>query len=55
METQLFFHLSGAGVLAVAMVAIFRATFFTVQQRTTAVVHRAASLGRHHAMGGMGI
>lgn len=33
MGTQLFTYLFGAGVLAIAMVAIFRATFFTVQQR----------------------
>ncbi len=38
METQLLTYLFGAGVLAIAMIAIVRATFFTVQQRTTAIV-----------------
>jgi regulator of protease activity HflC (stomatin/prohibitin superfamily) len=40
METQLVTYLFGAGVLAVAMVAVLRATLFTVEQRTTAIVQR---------------
>jgi regulator of protease activity HflC (stomatin/prohibitin superfamily) len=52
METQLFTYLFGAGVLAIALVAIFRATFFTVQQRTVAIVQR---LGKFMREAGPGI
>jgi regulator of protease activity HflC (stomatin/prohibitin superfamily) len=52
METQMVTYLFGAGVLAIAMVAVFRATFFTVQQRTTAIVQR---LGKFMREAGPGI
>jgi regulator of protease activity HflC (stomatin/prohibitin superfamily) len=52
METQMVTYLFGAGVLAIALVAIFRATFFTVQQRTTAIVQR---LGKFMREAGPGI
>ena len=34
MEPQLMTYLLGAGVLAIAMIAMFRAMFFTVEQHT---------------------
>ncbi len=52
METQIVTYIFGAGVLAIALVIIFRATFFTVQQRTTAVVQR---LGKFMREAGPGI
>ena len=51
METQLFTYLFGAGVLAIALVAIIRATFFTVQQRTVAIVQRLGKFVREAAPG----
>ncbi len=46
METQLVTYLFGAGVLAIAMIAVFRATLFTVEQRTTAIVQRLGKFVR---------
>jgi regulator of protease activity HflC (stomatin/prohibitin superfamily) len=51
MEPQLLTYLFGAGVLAIAMIAIFRATFFTVQQRTTAIVQRFGKFMREAGPG----
>jgi len=44
METQLVTYLFGSGVPAIALVAIFRATFFTVQQRTTAIADQRQAI-----------
>jgi len=52
METQSVTYLFGAGVLAITMIAVFRAMFFTVQQRTTAIVQR---LGKFMREAGPGI
>ena len=51
METKMVTYLFGAGVLAIAMVALFRATFFTVQQRTTAIVQRLGKFTREAGPG----
>ena len=51
METQLVTYLFGAGVLAIALVTVFRATFFTVQQRTVAIVQRLGKFVREAAPG----
>ena len=51
METQMVTYLFGVGVLAIALVAIFRATFFTVQQRTTAIVQRLGKFMRESGPG----
>ena len=52
MNTQLVTHLFGAGALAILLVAILQTTFFTVQQRTTAIVQR---LGKFMREAGPGI
>lgn len=51
MEPQMLPYLFGAGVLAIAMIAVFRATLFTVQQRTTAIVQRLGKFTREAGPG----
>jgi regulator of protease activity HflC (stomatin/prohibitin superfamily) len=51
MVAQLLTYLFGAMVLAFALVAFFQATFFTVQQRTAAIVQRLGKFVREAAPG----
>lgn len=51
MESQLLPYLFGAGVLAIAMIAVFRAALFTVQQRTTTIVQRLGKFTREAGPG----
>ncbi|MEJ2240224.1 MAG: SPFH domain-containing protein, partial [Gemmatimonadales bacterium] len=52
MEIGPMTYIFGAGVLTVVTIVAFRITFFTVQQRTTAIVQR---LGRFLREAGPGI
>ena len=52
MEIGLMTYIFGAGVLTVETIVVFRTTFFTVQQRTTAIVQR---LGKFLREAGPGI